>query len=39
LIQQRLGWEPSISLRDGMQKTYDWIKAEMVAQSAAGATS
>ena len=39
LIQERLGWEPSISLRDGMRKTYDWIKAEMIAQSAAGAAS
>ena len=25
LIQQHLGWEPSIKLRDGMAKTYAWI--------------
>ncbi len=25
LIQEELGWEPSIRLRDGMEKTYAWI--------------
>jgi GDP-D-mannose 3',5'-epimerase len=25
MIQQRLGWEPSIRLRDGMERTYRWI--------------
>src|SRR5215204_277180 len=25
LIQHRYGWEPSISLRDGLEKTYAWI--------------
>lgn len=25
LIQKLLGWEPSISLRDGLEKTYRWI--------------
>ena len=25
LIQQMLGWEPSIPLRTGMQRTYEWI--------------
>lgn len=25
LIQKRLGWEPSVRLRDGMAKTYRWI--------------
>lgn len=25
LIQQKMGWEPSIRLRDGMEKTYRWI--------------
>jgi len=29
LIQKRLGWEPSICLRDGMQKTYGWIREQM----------
>ena len=27
-IRQRLGWEPDICLRDGMRKTYDWIRSE-----------
>jgi nucleoside-diphosphate-sugar epimerase len=25
MILKRLGWEPSIRLRDGMEKTYQWI--------------
>jgi nucleoside-diphosphate-sugar epimerase len=25
LIRERLGWEPSISLREGLEKTYRWI--------------
>ena len=29
LIQSYLHWEPSISLREGMNKTYEWIKEEM----------
>jgi nucleoside-diphosphate-sugar epimerase len=28
LIQKYLGWEPSIRLRDGMEKTYRWIEQE-----------
>lgn len=28
MIQKYLGWEPSIRLRDGMAKTYDWIYGE-----------
>lgn len=31
LIQQRLGWAPSISLREGLAKTYAWIESEMLA--------
>ncbi len=31
LILEQLGWEPSISLRDGMERTYRWIYDEMVA--------
>lgn len=34
-IQQYLGWEPSISLRDGMKKTYDWIYQEYLAKHGA----
>lgn len=29
LIQKYLGWEPSIALRDGLRKTYDWINEQM----------
>jgi GDP-D-mannose 3',5'-epimerase len=29
-IIEYLGWEPSIQLRDGMRKTYDWIEKEML---------
>jgi nucleoside-diphosphate-sugar epimerase len=29
LIQERLGWEPSIRLRDGMEKTYRWIEEQI----------
>jgi GDP-D-mannose 3',5'-epimerase len=29
MIRKLLGWQPSIRLRDGMQKTYDWILGEM----------
>ena len=28
LIRQKLGWEPSITLKDGMKITYEWIKEE-----------
>jgi nucleoside-diphosphate-sugar epimerase len=30
LIQKLLGWEPSIRLRDGMEKTMAWIEEEML---------
>lgn len=29
LIKKYLGWEPSIPLKTGLRKTYDWIKGEM----------
>jgi nucleoside-diphosphate-sugar epimerase len=29
LILERLGWAPSISLREGMEKTYRWIYDEI----------
>jgi GDP-D-mannose 3', 5'-epimerase len=29
LIQEKLGWEPSIRLRDGLEKTYRWIEEQM----------
>ncbi|NKB23923.1 MAG: NAD-dependent epimerase/dehydratase family protein [Kiritimatiellae bacterium] len=28
MIKQRLGWEPSIKLREGLEKTYTWIYRE-----------
>jgi len=31
-ILQYLGWEPSIRLKDGLAKTFDWIESEMLAQ-------
>jgi len=29
LIQKLMGWEPGTKLKDGLAKTYDWIKGEM----------
>jgi GDP-D-mannose 3',5'-epimerase len=29
LILEQLGWEPSISLEDGLEKTYQWIHEQM----------
>lgn len=29
LIQEKLGWEPSVTLRAGMEKTYAWIYDQM----------
>ncbi len=34
LVQQVLGWEPSITLRDGLEKTYRWIYDQMSQRSA-----
>ncbi len=31
LIKEKLGWAPSMRLRDGMEKTYRWIHEEMTA--------
>src|SRR5271166_1577050 len=33
-IKQRLNWEPSISLRAGLEKTYAWIYTQILAHSA-----
>ncbi len=29
LIKRMLGWEPSVPLREGMQKTFRWIYDEI----------
>ncbi len=34
LIQQTYGWEPSISLREGLEKTYAWVLAQVERQLA-----
>ena len=31
MILQRLDWQPSIRLRDGLEKTYKWIEGEIMA--------
>ncbi len=31
LIQEHLGWEPSITLKEGMLKTYEWIEQQVQA--------
>jgi nucleoside-diphosphate-sugar epimerase len=35
LIRERLGWAPSISLRDGMERTYAWVYDRVAAQASA----
>jgi len=37
LIKQRLGWEPTFALRDGMRRTYAWILEQYRARQAGGA--
>lgn len=32
LIQKDLGWEPSMRLRDGLEKTYCWIFQQMTGE-------
>jgi GDP-D-mannose 3',5'-epimerase len=36
MIKARLGWAPSITLRDGMSKTYAWIKSQIEAEKVKG---
>ena len=36
LIKQRLGWEPRISLEEGLEKTYAWIYGEMAGRRSDG---
>ena len=37
LVRERLGWEPTIPLRDGMERTYRWIYGQMVQRDRAPA--
>ena len=32
-LRQVLGWEPSVSLEDGLAVTYPWIESQLVRQS------
>lgn len=36
MIRERLDWEPKISLKDGLSKTYFWIKGEIEKDRKAG---
>jgi len=38
-IREVLNWEPAISLRDGLTKTYQWIREQMLAGRPASAVS
>jgi nucleoside-diphosphate-sugar epimerase len=37
LIRDRLGWAPSMPLREGMKRTYDWIASEAMTAAPVGA--
>jgi GDP-D-mannose 3',5'-epimerase len=36
LIKEKLGWEPSIRIKDGLRETYFWIKGEIEKEKARG---
>jgi len=36
LIKEKLGWAPSISLKDGLKRLYDWLKVEIEKEKASG---
>lgn len=36
LIKEKLGWEPTIPIEEGLKKTYFWIKGEIEAQEKDG---
>jgi nucleoside-diphosphate-sugar epimerase len=38
-IQQYLGWEPSVTLRDGLEETYRWIHDQMKSSNPAEAAA
>jgi GDP-D-mannose 3', 5'-epimerase len=39
LIRSIFGWEPSTRLRDGLERTYQWIHDDMVSRRLASAKS
>ncbi len=36
LILELMGWEPSISLKDGLTQTYNWVEQQVAASRSAG---
>ncbi|KAG2486870.1 hypothetical protein HYH03_014464 [Edaphochlamys debaryana] len=36
LILEKLGWEPTVKLRDGLQLTYTWIKEQVAKEESKG---
>jgi GDP-D-mannose 3',5'-epimerase len=36
LIREKLGWAPAISLRDGLKRTFDWIKVQLENEKSQG---
>jgi GDP-D-mannose 3',5'-epimerase len=38
-FRETYGWEPSISLRQGLEKTYQWISAQLAAELAGAGTA
>jgi GDP-D-mannose 3', 5'-epimerase len=39
MIKAKLGWAPSISIKDGLKVTYEWIKQQVDAEVASGTTT
>ena len=39
MIKEKLGWEPEVNLRTGMEKTYHWIKEQFDRRKAENSTS
>ena len=38
-VRSRLGWAPSIAIKDGLRKTYDWIQQQVESEQAASLKS
>lgn len=36
LIQEKLGWAPTIKIKDGLKKTYFWIKSQIEEEAKSG---